>query len=172
MSDNLGETLEWYWRVGDDGLPDCGILYQRRPGHAYAVARCPRLQKREQWESDARRLVAAWNACKGIETETLERGGEGWIYPIVENFVEDTATASENVKRMFNCAASNKDRADAATALLEEARAGFERIAALSASGPHVSAKDGMGAALASLDRARGIARAFLDTKPREGKPE
>ena len=70
----MGETLKWYWRTDDDGKPDCGILYERFPGHAYAVARCPQYQTKEQWELDARRLVAAWNACQGIETEDLEKG--------------------------------------------------------------------------------------------------
>lgn len=66
----------------------------------------------------ARRLVAAWNAVQGIETETLESGPEGWIAPIVESFVEDTATASESVERMYSCAVTNKARADEAVRLL------------------------------------------------------
>ena len=71
--------------------------------------------------ANARRLVAAWNACAGIETEDLEKGGEGWIFPIVEDFVQDTTTASENVKRMYDCATTNKARADEAETLLRRA---------------------------------------------------
>ena len=64
------------------------------------------------------RIVACVNACAGIETGTLEKGGEGWMLPIITDFVEDTATASENVKRMYDCATANKERADEAEALL------------------------------------------------------
>ena len=69
--------------------------------------------------ANARRIVACVNACAGIKTRDLEKGGEGWIFPIVEDFVQDTATASENVKRMYDCATTNKVRADAAEVLLE-----------------------------------------------------
>lgn len=96
----------------------------------------------------ARRLCAVWNACKGIETEDLEKGAVG-------GFVEQAAEMGGIAVRM-------EARADAAEAALAEAVTAFERIATLSAGGPHVSAKDGMGSALATLDRARDIARAFL----------
>ena len=72
-------------------------------------------------DATARRIVACVNALAGIETEDLEKGGEGWIFPIVEDFVQDTTTASENVKRMYDCATTNKARADAAEALLRDA---------------------------------------------------
>ena len=72
--------------------------------------------------ANARRLVAAWNACASIETETLEKGGEGWMLPIISDFVEDTATASENVKRMYDCAVDWQTRADEAERLLVKAR--------------------------------------------------
>lgn len=49
---------EWYWRK-ENKEADCGVFYMRRPGHAYAIARCPRYEKREQWEANARLIVAA-----------------------------------------------------------------------------------------------------------------
>jgi hypothetical protein len=41
----------------------------------------------------------------------------------------------------------------------------LEKIAACSPGGPHISAQAGFGAALGTLDKARGIARAALATK-------
>lgn len=32
-------------------------------------------RNKEQWEANARRLVACWNACEGLETEALEKHG-------------------------------------------------------------------------------------------------
>lgn len=49
---------KWYWRV-EDGVPDCGVYSEMRIGMAYAVARCPKLQSKEQWEADARLIAAA-----------------------------------------------------------------------------------------------------------------
>ena len=44
----------------------------------------------EQWPGDeaeqianAKRLVACWNACKGLTTKDLERGGVGCLYSSV-----------------------------------------------------------------------------------------
>lgn len=52
----------WYWRVDDNGEADCGIFAQPRPGHAYAVARCPRYVQQPQWEEYATHICALHNA--------------------------------------------------------------------------------------------------------------
>jgi hypothetical protein len=46
-----------------------------RPDEHYAFARAYRVTTLDNAEANARRLVAAWNACDGIETETLEAHG-------------------------------------------------------------------------------------------------
>ena len=50
----------------------------------------------------------------------------------------------------------------------QKLREALERIRDLTPGGPHLNAQDGMGAALASLDRARDIARAALDASAEE----
>lgn len=54
---------EWDWRYDTDRAEaDCGVFTQGRSiglGHAYAVARCPRYQKKERWEADGRLIAAA-----------------------------------------------------------------------------------------------------------------
>ena len=36
-------------------------------------------------EANARRIVAAVNACSGIPTETLEKNGVGWIHTALQD---------------------------------------------------------------------------------------
>lgn len=58
--------------------------------------------------------------------------------------------------------------------LLAASRAMYEtlaRIASMSPGGPHISAKDGMGAALATIDRMRDIANAELARARGEREP-
>ena len=47
----------------------------------------------DEFEANARRIVACVNACAGIETETLEKGlaefGDGWLAPYANTTVED-----------------------------------------------------------------------------------
>lgn len=72
----------WYWQLGDDGLPDCGIYYERG-GHAYAIARCPRYQLKDQWKADARLIAAApdlLEAAKGIATAYPDDPGTSDLY--------------------------------------------------------------------------------------------
>ena len=40
-------------------------------------------QTRQSAARNARRLVAAWNACAGIETESLEKGADGWLAKVI-----------------------------------------------------------------------------------------
>lgn len=77
---------------------------------------------------------------------------------------ENAGAITDSVKGQRACEAAIKTlRAQAAE--IERLRSAFECIAALTASGPHTSAKDGMSAALAALDRARDIARTALAPK-------
>lgn len=39
----------------------------------------PNPEWKEMQKANARRIVACWNACIGIETVSLEAGGSGWI---------------------------------------------------------------------------------------------
>lgn len=48
----------FFWRH-ENGEADCGIFAEPHPGHAIAVARCPRYEKREQWEANAALICAA-----------------------------------------------------------------------------------------------------------------
>lgn len=50
---------EYYWRVDDENHADCGVYALRRPGQAYAVARCPKYQSKIQWNADASLIAAA-----------------------------------------------------------------------------------------------------------------
>src|SRR3990172_6978661 len=69
---HMSEPWQWYWRT-ENNEADCGIFHEQTPGHAYAVARCPRYQSKEQWGADAGRIVACVNACAGIPTTELEK---------------------------------------------------------------------------------------------------
>jgi len=62
---------QWYWRAenpeehGD--VADCGVFHEKRPGHAYSIARCPRYETREQWEANARLIAAAPDLLEALE---------------------------------------------------------------------------------------------------------
>lgn len=58
----LYHRWDWYWRVDEKGEADCGICAQVRPGHAYAVVRCPRYMQRRQWEEYASYICGMHNA--------------------------------------------------------------------------------------------------------------
>lgn len=49
---------KWYWRE-EDGKANCGVFWEKLPGHAYAVARAPQYEKWAQWEANARLIAAA-----------------------------------------------------------------------------------------------------------------
>ncbi len=49
---------QWHWRL-EDGIATGSVFAEPTPGHAYAVAMCPRYQKQEQWEADATLICAA-----------------------------------------------------------------------------------------------------------------
>jgi len=66
-------SWQWYWRLGDNMEADCGIFHEKREGLAYAIARCPKYTKEDQWKSDAAFIVKACNshydlleACKAL----------------------------------------------------------------------------------------------------------
>lgn len=62
MSDAHTPTpWKYYWRE-EDGIADCGIFQEKRAGHAYSIARCPKYQSREQWEVNAAFIVRACNS--------------------------------------------------------------------------------------------------------------
>lgn len=48
----------YYWRE-ENGEAECGVTHERRPGHVYAVARCPRYVRKEQWEQDGHMISAS-----------------------------------------------------------------------------------------------------------------
>lgn len=53
---------EWFWMEEvTDGRHEavCGVYHEKIKGHAYSIARCPKYQKQEQWEADARLISAA-----------------------------------------------------------------------------------------------------------------
>lgn len=52
----------WYWRTDEKGEADCGIFAEMRPGHAYAVARCPRYMQKDQWSEYATYICGLHNA--------------------------------------------------------------------------------------------------------------
>lgn len=49
---------QWDWKE-ENGESDCGIFYEKFPGHAYAIVHCPRYEKREQWEANASFIIRA-----------------------------------------------------------------------------------------------------------------
>jgi len=51
---------------------DCGIVANLGDGHGYAVARCPRYQTKEQWESDS----AAMTSVPELIAEIVELRAE------------------------------------------------------------------------------------------------
>lgn len=69
----------WDWRYdAERAEADCGVYTQARSislGHAYAVARCPRYQKREQWEADAELITKAVSALPRLLSSLKQSGG-------------------------------------------------------------------------------------------------
>ena len=56
-------TIKWTWHWRTDGdKADCGIYAEPRPGHAYAVARCPQYASEEQWSEMAQHICDLHNA--------------------------------------------------------------------------------------------------------------
>jgi len=80
------------------------ITKNRRVAHTGGMG-----NRSDECEEYARRIVASWNACKGIETETLESRA---VEPC-----DICGAASHNLR-----ANRAEARADTATALLTEAR--------------------------------------------------
>lgn len=64
---------KWYWRK-EDGEANCGVFSEKNPGQAYAVARCPRYQKKEQWEVDARLIAAAPDLLAALKWYVTGKG--------------------------------------------------------------------------------------------------
>ena len=54
-----------YWRVTDE-KPDCGIFAEPREGQAYSVCRCPRYQKKKQWQDDSELIAFLHNNADAI----------------------------------------------------------------------------------------------------------
>ncbi len=59
--DPISGKWSWYWRV-TDGEADCGIFVETRPGHAYAICRCPRYVKESEWSTYASHICDLHNA--------------------------------------------------------------------------------------------------------------
>lgn len=57
----------WYWKLGENFEADCGVFSEATKGQAYAVCRCPRYQKEEQWKIDAPILAAANDLLEACE---------------------------------------------------------------------------------------------------------
>lgn len=55
----MSDKWQWYWRTDENGHADCGVFYEKRPGHAYAVCRAPRYMRKEQWEEIAPVIASA-----------------------------------------------------------------------------------------------------------------
>lgn len=54
---------KWHWRTSTEigEKPDCGVYAEHHEGHAYAIARCPRYVKKEEWETIASFIVKSAN---------------------------------------------------------------------------------------------------------------
>jgi hypothetical protein len=61
MADLLEAEWKWFWREEGDEA-DCGIFAEWRPGQAYAIARCPRYLREEEWTAVATRICDLHNA--------------------------------------------------------------------------------------------------------------
>lgn len=55
---------------------DDGTVWAIRDESGFAIAKCWHFD-REKYDYNARRLVAAWNACEDLSTEALESGAVG-----------------------------------------------------------------------------------------------
>ena len=62
----------WFWDAGDHGIdssqPYCHVYVDDETTITTDIS-----------ATNARRIVACVNACKGIETETLEGGRDEWL---------------------------------------------------------------------------------------------
>lgn len=48
-----------YWRTSESDEADCGVFHEARPGHAHAIARCPKYVKEETWKANGALIAAA-----------------------------------------------------------------------------------------------------------------
>lgn len=73
-----GGPWQYYWRE-TDGRADCGVFWEKIPGHAYSVCRAPQYEKKEQWEANARLIAAAPEllAAASRLLENLDENGHG-----------------------------------------------------------------------------------------------
>lgn len=58
MSEHTPTPWKWHWRF-EDGIATESVLAEPRPGHAYAIAICPRYQTEERWRADATMICRA-----------------------------------------------------------------------------------------------------------------
>jgi hypothetical protein len=62
----------WMWAWRDDEDAPASIYSMIRDGHAYAVAMCPKYQKREQWVADAKFIIEACNNYSALKARIAE----------------------------------------------------------------------------------------------------
>lgn len=64
----LASVRQWktFFHQNPDGHAECGIYYERRPGHAYSVARCPRYVREAEWLETSNRMITCAQACAGL----------------------------------------------------------------------------------------------------------
>ena len=70
MTEHTPGPWRWYWREEADikgDIADCGVFHEKHPGHAYAIARCPQYENREQWEANARLIAAAPDLLQALK---------------------------------------------------------------------------------------------------------
>lgn len=80
MTDWTPGPWAWDWRLDDNGETQCGVYHEKHPGHAVAVARCPRYQTEEQWKADAPLIAAAaalYEALDGLAADYNRQIGSG-----------------------------------------------------------------------------------------------
>ena len=68
----MANEWKWYWRE-EDGKANCGVFFEKRPGQAYSVARCPQFVKKEEWEKYGPLIAAAPELLAALES-LLELG--------------------------------------------------------------------------------------------------
>lgn len=78
MSDDLlALRWGWYWRETEDGEADCGITAETRPGHAYAIMRCPRYVTEKKWRAFATHVCDLHNATLERDTAHIATRQDG-----------------------------------------------------------------------------------------------
>ena len=98
----------FFWRH-ENGEADCGIFAEPHPGHAIAVARCPRYEKQEQWEANATLMCAASDMLALLKDTVA--------------FLEDECCGDQSKKAApGSFAAEARKRADSIAALIKQAR--------------------------------------------------